>query len=57
MQTNINILSNRMTIPGFLNRYRLIIIVVISLICASNVKWGDQRWKEVISFDGKGYYA
>lgn len=46
-----------MKIIKYLNRYRLIIILIISLICASNVKWGGQRWKEIIGFDGKGYYA
>ena len=46
-----------MRLLKYLNQYRLIIIVVISLICASNVKWGGQRWKDIISFDGKGYYA
>lgn len=42
---------------AFLNKYRLIIIIVIEIIAASNVKWGQERWKQVIAFDGKGYYA
>ena len=46
-----------MKIITHLNRYRFLIILIISLICASNVKWGGQRWKEIIAFDGKGYYA
>ena len=46
-----------MKIFKFIMRYRLLIILIISVICASNVKWGGQRWKEIIAFDGKGYYA
>jgi hypothetical protein len=40
-----------------LNRYLLLIILLVELICASNVKWGGNRWKEILAFDGKGYYA
>ena len=46
-----------MAILSIFNRYRLLIILIISLLCASNVKWGGQRWKDIIGFDGKGYYA
>lgn len=46
-----------MTLIKYINRYRLVIILVIELLCASNVKWGGQRWKGIIAFDGKGYYA
>ena len=46
-----------MKIFKFIMRYRLLIILIISVFCASNVKWGGQRWKEIIAFDGKGYYA
>ena len=46
-----------MKIIKYINRYRFLFILLISVICASNVKWGGQRWKEIIAFDGKGYYA
>jgi hypothetical protein len=41
----------------FLNRYHLLLIFIIQLLIVSNVKWGRDRWKQVIAFDGKGYYA
>ena len=40
-----------------LNRYTIILIAAISLLCASNIKWGGNRWKEIVAFDGKGYCA
>ena len=42
---------------SILNRYRLILLLVVELILASNVKWGQDRWKQIIAFDGKGYYS
>ena len=46
-----------MKIFDIIIRYRLLVILMISVIYASNLKWGGQRWKEIIAFDGKGYYA
>lgn len=40
-----------------ISRFKFLIIILIEVICASNVKWGNDRWKEMVSFDGKGYYA
>jgi hypothetical protein len=42
---------------GFFNRYLLVFILIIEVLTVFNVKMGKDRWKEVIAFDGKGYYA
>lgn len=42
---------------GKIKYYRLIIIGLILTVCASNIHWGGERWKDVITSDGKGYYA
>ncbi len=39
------------------NRFILLSVALVCLLCASNVKWGNNRWKGIIAFDGKGYYA
>ncbi len=40
-----------------LNKYRLIVIAVIGIYIASNINWGDGKWKEIVIWDGSGYYA
>lgn len=42
---------------NFLSRIRFYLMIAIALLCASNVEWGGQRWKNIIAFDGKGYYS
>ncbi len=41
----------------FAGKYILFAIIIAEIIFSINVKWGKERWKENISFDGKGYYA
>lgn len=38
-------------------KFEIRIIGLIFIICASNINWGKDRWKDIIATDGKGYYA
>lgn len=38
-------------------KFEILIIGLIFIICASNINWGKDRWKDIIATDGKGYYA
>ncbi len=42
---------------NYINKYILIIISVVLILCASNINWGGDKWKNIILSDGKGYYA
>jgi hypothetical protein len=33
------------------------LIIAIITLCASNIQWGRESWKDIIEADGKGYYA
>ena len=35
----------------------LSIIALILLLCANNIQWGKDYWKNIIVSDGKGYYS
>lgn len=39
------------------NRWVLLVIVAVVMLCASNIQWGRDNWKNIIKADGKGYYA
>lgn len=39
------------------NRWILLVIVAVVMLCASNIQWGRDSWKNNIKADGKGYYA
>jgi hypothetical protein len=39
------------------NKYIILFIITIVTICASNIHWGKNNWKDIIEADGKGYYA
>jgi hypothetical protein len=41
----------------FSSHYSLIIIGLILTVCAANINWGGDRWKDIVASDGKGYYA
>ncbi len=46
-----------MMIKKFLHKYVILIIILILIVCASNIQWGKNSWKNIIKADGKGYYA
>ncbi len=40
-----------------LNKFIIPIIILIVTLCANNIQWGGNHWKNIIQADGKGYYA
>jgi hypothetical protein len=41
----------------FATNWSLLLVLLFQLLYSSNVNWGKNRWKDIISSDGKGYYA
>jgi len=42
---------------NWFNRLILPFIIAIVTLCAANIQWGGNNWKDIIEADGKGYYA
>ena len=42
---------------NFFSKWTIPLILLLCIWTASNVNWGKERWKFIITSDGKGYYA
>ena len=40
-----------------LNKFIISVIILIVTLCANNIQWSGNHWKNIIQADGKGYYA
>jgi hypothetical protein len=40
-----------------LNKYIISILILVALVCANNIQWGGNHWKDIVKADGKGYFA
>lgn len=41
----------------YFNKVAFPILAFILFFCASNIKWGNERWKSLLSHDALGYYS